>query len=123
LLTASKQNDLYEILGEQIRIAREKANINQEHLAQYLDLSRVSISNIEKGKQKIQLHSLLELAKYLQIEIDYFLSPLYKLLHDEVSEEEERRITHGLGFPANGKLVDDGAKVKEFLNFTKSKDQ
>lgn len=129
LLTDQKQNKLYERLGELIKMAREKADIKQELLADYLDLSRVSISNIEKGKQKIQIHSLLELAKYLQTDINIFLSPLNELLLDEVTEEEQERIKKGLDFPGAAgeqtadQQTDPGAKVKEFVNFLKSKEK
>ena len=130
LLTDQKQTKLYERLGELIRVAREKAEFKQESLADYLDLSRVSISNIEKGKQKIQIHSLLEVAKYLQTDITTFLSPLKEFLLDEVTDEEQKRISKGLGFPGipdeftdSKSETDSGAKVKEFVNFLKSKEQ
>ena len=54
MLTEAVQDALYVKLGELIRTARDNENIKQELLAEYLDLSRVSISNIENGKQKIR---------------------------------------------------------------------
>lgn len=122
MLTNEKLDALYERLGELIKTAREQADIKQELLADYLDLSRVSISNIEKGKQKIQIHTLLELAKYLQKDITTFLYPLNDLLADIVTDKEEKRISSALEFPAAAdKQTDDGTKVKEFVNFLKSK--
>ena len=46
----------YKNLGEAIRNARKKANISQETLANHVCLSRISMLNIEKGKQKVQIY-------------------------------------------------------------------
>ena len=123
LLTKELQQSIYEQLGEKIKQARENAEIKQELLAKYVNLSRVSISNIEKGKQNIQLHTLLELSKYLRINLSQLLDPLSDLLIDTVSVKQEKRIQTGLDSPkASEKKVEAGTiKVKEFVNFLKSK--
>lgn len=122
MLNNDKLEALYEHLGDLIKTAREEQNVKQELLAEFLDLSRVSISNIEKGKQKIQVHTLLEVAKYLHKDVAEFLHPLNHLLVDTVSPEEEQRISSGLKSPIiTDQKLDDGAKVKEFVNFLKTK--
>ena len=60
----------YKNLGESIRDFRKKEKISQEILATHLGLSRISIVNIEKGKQKIQIYNLYLIAKYLKTSID-----------------------------------------------------
>lgn len=60
-------NRLYIQLGVRIAQLRKKAGLNQEQLAQILGLSRTSMTNIERGRQRLQIHSLLAIAKALQL--------------------------------------------------------
>lgn len=70
-MTSNKtdQTNFYQRLGENIKAIREKRKVNQEGLALELGLTRVSISNIEAGKQKIQLYSLAQLANFLKVDV------------------------------------------------------
>jgi transcriptional regulator with XRE-family HTH domain len=124
LLTEAIQEKIYEELGRRIKAAREKEGINQEVVAQYLDLSRVSISNIEAGKQKVQLHTLLDIVKLLHINMDELLAPLTRLLVDDISAASEKRIHDSLNTPSSSQDViqDDTSRVKNFISFIKSKD-
>jgi DNA-binding XRE family transcriptional regulator len=122
LLTEHIQDAIYEELGKQIRAARVKANVKQETLADFLNLSRVSISNIEAGKQKIQLHTLLDMAKYLSMNIFEVFSGLLPLLTDKISANQERKIHNYLGTPLDPeKDIKDKEKIAGFMNFSKSK--
>jgi transcriptional regulator with XRE-family HTH domain len=123
LLTEDIQDAIYEELGRRIKEARNKENVNQELLATYLDLSRISISNIEAGKQKIQLHTLLDLVKFLHIDIGELLKPLSSLLIDQVSASQEKRIQTALSNSSTSENVikKDLDQVKGFMNFVKSK--
>lgn len=58
----------YNAVGNLIRKARERAGISQERLAAEINLTRTSITNIEKGRQKIMLHTLVEIARILNVE-------------------------------------------------------
>lgn len=60
----------YKNLGESIRDLRKKEKLSQETLANHLNLSRISIVNIEKGKQKVQIYTLYNIAKYLKVSMD-----------------------------------------------------
>jgi transcriptional regulator with XRE-family HTH domain len=62
----------YTELGKHIKEKRISAKISQEELAKKANLSRVSIVNIEKGIQKIQVHALLLVADILEIKLDDF---------------------------------------------------
>lgn len=57
----------YEQFGLSVRRARLDMGLNQEALGQRVGLQRSSISNIEKGRQKVQLHMLLEFAAALNV--------------------------------------------------------
>lgn len=70
MIKEQQQSSFYQWLGEQIKRARKNANLTQEELAKQLSLSRVSVANIEKGKQKIQIHTLIETAYYLNMSFE-----------------------------------------------------
>lgn len=57
----------YEQFGLRVRSARLDMGLNQEALGHRVGLQRSSISNIEKGRQRIQLHMLLEFATALEV--------------------------------------------------------
>lgn len=64
----------YEILGDRIRLLRTSRDFSQEKLAEAANLSRESISRIEKGTVKVKLETISEIAGILNISIDYLLS-------------------------------------------------
>ncbi len=65
--------ELYKKIGDNIRQARTDKNLTQEKLAQKVGLTASSISNIELGIQRIQLHDLYKIADTLEKEIDQLL--------------------------------------------------
>jgi len=68
-MTESDQQKFYQLLGERIKIARKKAGLKQDAFAACVGLSRVSIVNIEKGRQHPQIHLLWDIANTLKIEV------------------------------------------------------
>lgn len=56
---------IYAMFGDRIRELREKKKYTQEELARKVDLSRTSITNIEKGRHRVLLHQVVELAEAL----------------------------------------------------------
>lgn len=67
---------LYAAVGRRVRKARLEKKITQEELAAAIGLTRTSITNIEKGRQKLLLHTLSALARRLAV-------PCASLLPDE----------------------------------------
>lgn len=67
------QDEFYAELGSRIRKARLTLNLTQEQLADLLSLNRTSITNIEKGKQKMLIHTLVDLAGKLKVSVDDLL--------------------------------------------------
>lgn len=87
----------YVELGRRIRTARIRQNLTQKQLGDLLLLNRTSITNIEKGKQKILAHMLIEIADKLNISVDELISNQYRnnntnkfshLLNENKSPEE-----------------------------------
>ena len=60
-------SEVYRIVGARIRDERLKRNITQNDLAASVGLTRTSITNIEKGRQKLSLHTLVALASELRV--------------------------------------------------------
>ena len=52
----------YKAVGQLVRAARDKAGLTQNALASRLGLTRTSVTNIEKGRQKVLLHTFCDLA-------------------------------------------------------------
>jgi transcriptional regulator with XRE-family HTH domain len=63
----------YRQFGQLLAEVRHKRGISQEFLADELGLSRTSVTNIEKGRQPIQLHSLYRIARLLEVELKELL--------------------------------------------------
>lgn len=81
---------IYVDLGEQIRKRRDALGMTQSNLAAHLGLSRTSITNIEGGRQPLQVHQLYRVAAVLRVGVTDLL-PLIDLItggqETEPSEE------------------------------------
>ncbi len=64
---------VYEDLGRNIRRARLHAGLTQEQLGRAVGLTRTSVNNIEHGRQKVLVHTLLELASACGVTPDSLL--------------------------------------------------
>jgi transcriptional regulator with XRE-family HTH domain len=62
------QDAFYAEVGRRVRLARERVGLTQDALAMCVTLSRTSVTNIEKGRQKVLLHTFFSLAEALSIE-------------------------------------------------------
>lgn len=56
---------IYKLVGKRIAKRRREVGLIQEELAQRVGLSRASVANIERGEQKIQLHTLVDFSNAL----------------------------------------------------------
>ena len=68
-----KYHWLYIEFGKRVRSARGKAGLTQEMLASRIGLSRTSVTNIEKGRQKVSLDMVYTVAKALGVDPVTFL--------------------------------------------------
>ncbi|MGC1782117.1 MAG: helix-turn-helix transcriptional regulator [Acidobacteriaceae bacterium] len=69
----SFEKSFYLAFGLMLAVARKKRRISQEMLAEELGLTRTSITNIEKGRQPVQLHTLYVIARLLSIDLKELL--------------------------------------------------
>jgi transcriptional regulator with XRE-family HTH domain len=66
---------VYEHIGREIAQQRASIGLSQAELARSIGLTRSSISNIEKGRQKMLVHTLLDIAVSLHAPASSFLPP------------------------------------------------
>lgn len=64
---AAAPDPLYARLGERVLSARRHMGISQQQLAERVGLTRTSITNLERGRQKIQIHTLYAIAEALGV--------------------------------------------------------
>jgi len=74
---------LYREVGKRVRQLRErqegKSRMTQAHLAELVGLERTSITNIERGNQKLPLHVLYRICEALKCPISDTLPALTEL--------------------------------------------
>ena len=65
--------EFYVAVGKKISEVRQRRNTTQEALASDISLSRTSVVNIERGKQQLLLHTLVQIARALRSKPHEFL--------------------------------------------------
>jgi transcriptional regulator with XRE-family HTH domain len=69
----SSEQDFYESVGRRIRAHRRARDLTQEQLADDVDLSRTSITNIEQGNQPVSAWLLWRLSAILGCSVNELL--------------------------------------------------
>jgi len=59
--------------GKNVKIERIKKDLTQEKLAEIMNVSQNYIANIERGKANMSLAKILELSKFLGVDINKLL--------------------------------------------------
>lgn len=91
---------LYKLIGKTIhdlRLAKEP-KLTQAGLADLLGVKRTSITNIEKGEQRIPLHVLYTLCAKLSVQISDVI-PLVEDVVDQPSDTTSRKPNQSTGVP------------------------
>lgn len=60
-------------IGRKLQLAREEAGLSQEQLATMLGCAQSTLSNYEKGKRRLYLTQLENIAEILDKPIEYFM--------------------------------------------------
>lgn len=69
-------NDFYLRLGDSIRRRREELRLTQAELGESLGLSRTSVTNIERGRQRLLIDQFQRVCKALDVPADTLLAAL-----------------------------------------------
>jgi transcriptional regulator with XRE-family HTH domain len=62
-----RSSSFYSDLGARVRARRMALHLSQNQLAEQLGLQRTSITNLEKGVQRISAEALVQVARALQV--------------------------------------------------------
>lgn len=103
-------SDLVRVLGNRIKMLRERFGITQEELAEKAGISAKGLGELERGKGNPTLLTLEALANGLGIT----LSELFKFENEELTAEEIERQLHAMINSATE------TKRKVFLNLLKA---
>lgn len=63
----------YKAIGKRIKIARIKADLTQERLAEMVEIFPTHMSNIETGTTRVSLTAIVSLANALSVTVDDLL--------------------------------------------------
>ena len=74
-------------IGDRIKNERKKRNISQQQLADYLNISRQAVSRWENNIPLPDLNTLVLIAKYFDLKLEYFTEDII-LERTEESKEE-----------------------------------
>ncbi len=112
----------YRSLGERIKEARTAAKIKQEDLAKILGLKRTSVVNIEKGRQRAPLHTLLELAFFLNVELDSLIPQIKMGLQKDIEKKITKNISALKKYSNdNSVIAESEKKVRQFIKLSLAK--
>ena len=77
----------YKLIGQRIKVQREKRNMTQERLSEQSGFSPTHISNLENGWTKVSLEGLVRIANALDVSSDELLQDNLKKSKGEFEAE------------------------------------
>jgi DNA-binding XRE family transcriptional regulator len=101
------KNLFYKELANNLLKARESSGLNQEQVANAVSLSRVSIINIEKGRQKANMFLVWQLCQIYNVEISHVIPVQKQVSEHSYSIEnmiEKKTQKHLLSIKSQEKL-------------------
>lgn len=115
-MTEQDIQSLYSEIGLRIKKFRQDKGIKQEAFAKMLNLTRASIVNIEKGRQRASIHLLYKICKITGVSIMELLPDLPS--EDQLSPKWQKIMQDS----SYGAFVNE-SKLSEFLAEITSKEQ
>lgn len=104
---------LYKTIGSKVRDLRENADggrKTQAELAELVGLERTSITNIEKGVQKVPLHVLYRICSVFDVPLNEVLPALEQVQQPTVERPALEQFAFG------ERVIQTTPKVKELLH-------
>lgn len=99
---ATKIEPFYQALGSKIQAAREGRRMTQHQLGQSLTpkATRASVANIEHGKQRVLLHTFVQLTDILKVDMRALLPASEPAASGPTSKDVERELRRKLKLAA-----------------------
>src|SRR5690606_25761163 len=86
----------YKRFGELVRAERERKSLSQKGVADQLGISRVSLANIESGRQRIMLMEAIELANLLGLSLSSLQDEFSSNRLDKKVKEQPKKVRDAL---------------------------
>lgn len=87
-----ERNEINTRFGQLLSRRRKKAGVSQEKLAKILGLTRTSVTNIESGRQPIQLHTLYAIADAIGVNPTDLMPNVSKYPNKIIPSNERERV-------------------------------
>lgn len=110
-MTDREKELFYRKLGQNIKKAREEIGYSQSAFAQALQISRASIVNLEKGRQRPPLHLLYEIGLKTKVSVAELLPEDLRETSDDSTISQEKSWEELKKYPKKDQEI-----LKEFLN-------
>jgi transcriptional regulator with XRE-family HTH domain len=117
-MTEQEIESLYLGIGQRIKELRQHKGLNQEALAKDLNLTRASIANIEKGRQRVSIHLIYDICRITNANISEILLP-------DMGKDEELlpRLMKIIKESPEGTNLHDQKLTDFLINITSKQDQ
>ena len=92
MLSSEQVKLLYQSLGHRIKTERLNRNLKQGQFAMQLKISRASLVNIEKGRQRAPLHLIYSLSSLLKVELSDLLPEVKDFPDSSLNKETIQNI-------------------------------
>jgi transcriptional regulator with XRE-family HTH domain len=104
-------------IGENLRILRNKKNISQQEIADFLGIDRKTYVSWESGETDIKSSHIPKLAEYLQVEInDLFRERSNNIVINQHNSDNKESSINGVVF-----LLTDKDAIDQIVNVMKKK--
>jgi len=108
------EDQFYEEIGTRIRNYRLSANMGQEMFAELLNLTRASVVNMEKGRQRPSIFQLIRIANILKV--DYIDLVPFDLNIERLPAQESQVFDLDYSSVVAGSYVNLNDRVKNSMN-------
>jgi len=86
----------YQALGAKIKSRRQALGLTQERVSEKLDLSESFYSRVERGERVISVETLIKIANYFNLSLDYLLLDSIRVSASEKVQTELDLIFSGM---------------------------
>lgn len=106
-------------VASKIKALRQQKGIDQETIARVLDLTRTSIINIEKGRQKPSIQQVWTIARFLKVQITDIIPPVDH--YDHMVEWQQKIESHTYNLCIQGEIAskEEQNLILEFISATR----
>ena len=116
---------VYYRVAEAMKVQRLSAGLSQAKLAEILEVPTNTYRNYETAANRLPLHTLVEVARYFNLSVNYFLEYGQKsesAMNKIVLELEDADVIHAVT-DLQGMGEECRKSVYEFMEFAKAKHQ